>query len=194
MGFEITKFFDTRSLNECLVRQDYKIAEMTENIEIILYTLIAFSLPFLLSHTQQQLIVGSIVNAMLVLAALNVRGWKLLPIIVFPSIGVFVAAVLFGAQTKFILYFMPFIWIGNAIIVLGVKYLYLQKKLNEALVYVISSLSKAAFLFVTAFVMVSLALVPPQFLTVMGIMQLITALIGSTLAAIIQRAKKAIIK
>ncbi|MEM3610033.1 MAG: hypothetical protein QW076_03985, partial [Candidatus Anstonellales archaeon] len=170
--------------------KEHKMPNFLENAEIFYYTLVAFSLPFVISHTQQQFMVGTVVNAMLVLAALNIRGYKILPIIILPSIAVFLAAALFGQETKFILYLMPFIWVGNSILVLGIKYLHFRKKMNEIVAYIISSFLKASFLFLSSLILVFINLIPAQFLTIMGIMQLMTALSGCVVGALIQRLKR----
>ncbi|MEM4368058.1 MAG: hypothetical protein QXO21_03480 [Candidatus Anstonellales archaeon] len=170
--------------------KEHKMPNFLENAEIFYYTLVAFSLPFVISHTQQQFMVGTVVNAMLVLAALNIRGYKILPIIILPSIAVFLAAALFGQETKFILYLMPFIWVGNSILILGIKYLHFRKKMNEIVAYIISSFLKASFLFLSSLILVFINLIPAQFLTIMGIMQLMTALAGCAVGALIQRFKR----
>ncbi|PIP14922.1 hypothetical protein COY88_02950 [Candidatus Roizmanbacteria bacterium CG_4_10_14_0_8_um_filter_35_28] len=42
---------------------------------------------------------------------------KILPVIVLPSLGAILNGVLFGPATIFLYYFLPFIWIGNLILI-----------------------------------------------------------------------------
>jgi len=55
----------------------------------------------------------------------------------------------------------------------------------------LASVSKVLVLFCTAYIFVSLGIVPKIFLTAMGLMQLITALVGGFLAFIILNKKNA---
>jgi len=168
--------------------QDYVLNNVTEYWEMIVYMVISFSLPLFLAHPQ--FLVGSVVNAMLITAALNLKGYKLLPVILAPSLGVLSAGVLFGSFTIFLLYLVPFIWIGNAILVFSFKWFKLHKKQNYWTTLVIGSLVKGAFLFSVAYVLFSLSLIPAPLLTAMGVLQITTAMIGGIIAYGIHEAKK----
>lgn len=124
------------------------------------------------------------------LAALNLRGKRLLPVILLPSIGAYAAGLIFGVASSALLIMIPFIWIGNSILVFSMKKLTLSMKKNRVVSLVVGSGAKAAFLFISAFVLFSFGLVPAIFLTAMGILQLGTALIGGSAALILQEAKK----
>ncbi len=182
------KIFD--HLIEISEAQEYELSRIREFAETSVYAVIAFTLPLFLG--KEQLIVGSVVNALLFLAALNIRGIKTLPIIMFPSLGAFSAGLIFGPMSTALLYMIPFIWIGNSIIVFGTKYLNLKKKLNYAASVVSVATAKSVFLFATAFILFSFNAVPQAFLTSMGILQLVTALSGGALAYLIQYAKRKI--
>jgi len=168
--------------------QEFKIENTYQVIEMSLYSAVSLFLPMILGHPQY--LVGAIVNAMLVLSALNLKSHKILPAILLPSVGVFLAGVLFGSLTKFVIYFIPFIWVGNAILVFGIKWLYLYKKKNYLLTLAISSLFKAGFLFSAAFVLFKLGIVPVMFLTTMGVLQLQTALMGGAGAFAINKIRR----
>jgi hypothetical protein len=168
--------------------QEYEISNFQENIEFVLYTLVCFLVPFFFSKSQ--IFTGIVVNATLVLAALNIKGFKLLPVIMMPSIGVFVAGMIFGALTPALLYMIPFIWLGNAMLVVGIKELFLKRKINRFASLGIGAGVKTLLLFAAAFALFSFALVPVIFLTAMGIMQLITAVSGGIVALGIHEAKK----
>ena len=140
-------------------KQDYKLSFVQENIEVVVYSLIAFFVPFIAGHPQW--LVGILVNASLVLAALNIKNYKLLPIIMLPSIGVLTRGLVFGPFTIFLIYMIPFIWIGNAILVWAIKYF----KLNNWIKLGIGAVIKTAFLFGAAYALVGLNILPALFLT-----------------------------
>lgn len=169
-------------------KQDYRLSYIQENIELVIYATLAFFVPFFLSHPQY--VVGSVVNAALILAAFNLKFQKTLPVILLPSLGVLISGLIFGKFTIFLVYMIPFIWIGNSILVFGIKYLNLKHKLNKVLSITISGIIKTVFLFTSAFILVNLKILPPPFLVAMGLFQLYTVLIGGTGAIIIQKLKK----
>lgn len=175
---------------EYLYKQEYDLSHTRQNIELILYSAVCFLAPLLLGHPQW--LIGTLVNAALILTALNLKGYKLLPVILLPSIGVLTAGLIFGSFTMFLVYMVPFIWVGNAILVFAFKKLNLGMKINRWYTLAIGGVVKMAFLFLAAFVMVQLAILPPLFLTAMGLFQLYTALAGGVLAFTVQYAKKQI--
>jgi hypothetical protein len=171
----------------------YDLKNIEENIQMVLLSCVGFFLPFVLGHPQ--ILVGVIVNAMLIVGATYMKGHKMLPLILLPSLGVLTAGVLFGTYTTFLLYLIPFIWIGNAI------YVYVYKHVsfggydwkNNFLGVGVASILKAGFLFGATFLLVQLAVVPSVFLTAMGLLQIVTALIGGILAVgIIKTREKAL--
>ena len=170
--------------------QDYKLSYKTEIFEIIIYTIVSFFLPLMVGHPQ--IVVGVLVNALLITSALNVKGYKLLPVIIAPALGALSRGVLFGPFTVFLLYMIPFIWVGNAILVYTFKALNLNKKTNYWITLLIGSVVKAAFLFGIAFVLVKFGVLPVLFLTTMGVFQLYTAILGGIVAFGFQKAKKKI--
>ena len=85
---------------------------------------------------------------------------------------------------------LPFIWVGNAVLVLCIKYFMLDNKTNRIAALGIGATAKAAFLFCAAFALLSFSMVPAAFLTAMGIFQLMTAAMGGAAAIGIQVAKR----
>jgi len=177
-------------LNKVINKQDYKLSYRTELLEIILYTSVSFFLPLMVGHPQ--IFVGVLVNALLITSALNVKGYKLLPVIIAPALGALSRGILFGPFTIFLLYMIPFIWIGNAILVYTFKALNLNKKTNYWITLLIGSVVKAAFLFGIAFILVKFGVLPILFLTAMGVFQLYTAILGGIVAFGFQYTKKKI--
>lgn len=159
-------------------------------IEVILLSVLAFALPIFIGHVvgDNQLILGSLVNAFLFRVALTLDFKRTLPVILLPSLGAVAAGILFGPLSMFLVGFMPFIWIGNTAYVLIAKFVSAQTKevyvLNFAGVCM-ASMVKAGMLYAAALLMVNVFDFPPPFLVAMGIFQLYTALIGGTIAALI---------
>lgn len=177
-------------LNQIINKQDYKLNHKTEFFEIIIYTTVSFFLPLMIGHPQ--ILVGVLVNTLLIMSALNVRGYKLLPVIIAPSLGVLSRGILFGPFTIFLVYMIPFIWVGNMILVFAFKWLNLDKKFNYLITLLIGSTTKSAFLFAVAYLLFSLKIVPALFLTTMGMFQFYTAILGGIVAFGFQFTKKKI--
>jgi hypothetical protein len=171
-----------------LFKQDYHIKNIQENAELVVYSMVCFFVPFLLGHPQ--LLVGTVVNASLILAALNLKSYKLLPIIMIPSLGVLTKGLIFGPFTIFLVYMIPFIWIGNTILVYCFKKFNLGLRMNKWFVLFIGSGLKVGFLFGIAYLLVKVGILPAVFLGAMGLLQVYTALLGGVLAFSVQGIKK----
>ena len=177
-----------------LDKVSYETSYLERNLLIVIYSVIGFILPFILSHSTQQLIVGSIVNMMIILSAFHLKKWEAAPLMILPTIGVISAAQLFGTFTIKLLYMMPFIWVGNFLLFGLIKKLFVEKKVNYVMSLPISIMAKTLLLFSVAFIFVSLGFLPKLFLTAMGIVQIITALIGGILAYGLMKGRTSIIK
>jgi len=175
-------------LNKIINKQDYILSYKTELFEITIYTIVSFFLPLMIGHPQ--IVVGIIVNTLLITSALNIKGYKLLPVIIAPALGALSRGILFGPFTIFLIYMIPFIWIGNSILVFTFKALNLNKKMNYWITLLIGSITKAAFLFIIAYLLVSIKILPALFLTTMGIFQFYTAILGGIIAFGFQWTKK----
>jgi hypothetical protein len=170
--------------------QDYVIGNYREIAEAVFYSAAAFLVPFFLGHSQ--LVTGVIVNIALVLAALNLRNEKLLPVIFLPSLGALSRGLIFGPFTMYLAYMIPFIWLGNFLLVYAVKRLSVSGNKNRFLALGIGAAVKSAFIFAGAFTLFSLAVIPQALLVPMGIMQFATAAIGGSIAIGMHRLKKQI--
>ena len=164
---------------------EYIYSSFNENLQVVLYSLIGFCTPFFLGHPQ--FLVGSIVNMMLILGAQNLKGYKLFAMIITPSLGVFSAGLLFGGLTKYLLYLMPMIWIGNMILVYGYKYLRSHYKNSVLNSISFAILAKVLILTVNAYILVSFNVVPSVFLTAMSVLQLVTAVSGAFVALLVTK-------
>jgi len=156
------------------------LIEQNENVELIIYIFLGFFIPLFFSHPQ--IITGALVNAFLILSALHFKGYKSLYLVFIPSIAALLRGVLFGPFTIFLVYMLPFIWIGNTILILIFKKMFVVEGKNYFVVLLIASLLKALFLFIMAYILFSFSLVPKLFLTAFGIMQFITACLGGVIA------------
>lgn len=179
-----------------------KVSYQTNNIEqislIIIYSMVGFFLPFVLSHSLQnpiqQIIIGSLVNMIIILSAFHLKKWEAMPLMILPTFGVLAAAKLFGVFTWKLAYMMPFIWVGNFILFALIKKLFVERKMNYTLSLPISIIAKTALLFSVAFIFVQIGALPVIFLTAMGVLQIVTALIGGAAAYGLMKARTVAVK
>ncbi|MGB9719773.1 MAG: hypothetical protein ACPL06_04245 [Candidatus Anstonellales archaeon] len=157
----------------------YTLKEEHEFLELCVVSLLSFAIPFFIPSPQ--LLTGALVNSFIIFAALRFKGKNILPVILLPSIAAFSRGLLFGPFTIFLAYLIPFIWIGNAILLFSIKYLYAKLNKNYFLSLLTGALLKSSFLFASAFLLYSTIQLPAMFLEAMGILQFATALIGGVL-------------
>ena len=165
------------NINKLVNERRFNTSNLFEYAEFATLCVIAAGIPLILRHPQ--LLVGIMVNFALIIAAVNVRGWnKVLPLIVLPSIAATVGGFLFGSFTIYLMYLIPVIWVGNATLVFVMKYLYAVRQLSYLMVVPIASVLKMMILYSVTFILVFIGVLPNMFLTVMGLMQMTTALVG----------------
>lgn len=168
-------------LNLNLNETYYKKDERTQVIEMIILCLAGFMISFLVGHPQ--ILVGALVNAFLIRCALTLPNYKVLPVVMAPSIGAAARGILFGPFTPYLIPIMPFIWAGNMILVYAFK-IYAKNKRNYWTTLLISSTIKAGFLFTAANILYTASIIPAAIVSAMGIMQATTAIIGGTIVYI----------
>lgn len=173
-----------------LYQHSFSYMKIKENKEMILYSIISFTFPFLLPHSQ--ILLGSVVNTTLILSAFYLKGKNVLPLIILPSIGTALNGLIFGPLTFYLIYLLPFIWIGNALLIGGVKLLYIKLKLNYIFSSIISISAKASLLFVSTYILFTLNIIPQAFLVAMGLIQVFTAAIGCASAYSVNLARRKI--
>jgi len=162
---------------------DYRVLRLGEKFEFaefLFLGFLAFLIPFLVGHPQ--ILVGVLVNAFLVVASLNLDAKKVMGLALLPSLGAIARGMLFGPFTFALVFMVPFIWMGNIVLVLAMKYLFGEKKVNYFLSLGAGALLKAGLLFSSAYLLLQFSLVPALFLEAMGIVQLLTALGGGIVA------------
>jgi len=145
--------------------------------EAFALSLLGFLIPFTFGHPQ--LLVGVLVNAFIIRAALTLPTNRALPVLFTPTLGVLSRGLLFGPYTPYIIYMTPFIWIGNYVLYWAMKSNALGK--SSAIKLAIGSCAKAAFLYSTAYVLYTADILPALFLPAMGVFQFATAVAGGIL-------------
>jgi len=133
----------------------------------------------------QQLFLGTIVNATLMVSALRISGLKAYLPAFLPSIITVMAGFVLGQPAAAVAAMLPFIWLGNAALMLIVR------KIRDGYWKAITAAAatKAAVLFASSLVLVYFAGLPAQILAVFGIMQFVTAMLGGALAYPMIKAK-----
>lgn len=134
----------------------------------------AFLIPFLISGPQ--LLTGTLVNCLLISGVKFVDNKNHLFMAVLPSIATVLNGLVFGKFTIFLVYFLPFIWLGNFALIKSI--IYLREKLSLPFSITLSVIFKTIILFVTALIYFKFNLVPEIFLTAMGVFQLATGIMG----------------
>lgn len=145
--------------------------------------------------TNSQLIIGTIVNATLVTAAINLKGWaKILGIVTMPSISTILSGYVFGIASTYMVYMIPAIWLGNFVLIYSYKLLMLGKNKHYFLAGIVGIIVKVAIIF-ALFNLINLFGVFPEKLVenlrnAMGMTQLITASLGIIVAFVIYKLEK----
>ena len=145
--------------------------------------------------TNSQLIIGTIVNATLVTAAINLKGWaKILGIVTMPSISTILSGYVFGTASVYMVYMIPAIWLGNFVLIYSYKLLMLGKNKHYFLAGIVGIIAKVTIIF-ALFNLINLFGIFPEKLVenlrnAMGMTQLITATLGIIGAFVIYKLEK----
>jgi hypothetical protein len=164
---------------------NFPLLVFPQKLFFLIISISSFAIPFILGHPQW--LVGSVVNASLFLAAIFLTEKIFLPLSIFPSIAVLLRGVIFGPFTYFLIYFLPFIWLANLILIFSFKIIYNRLKINfYSLKFFLSVFSssflKFLFLSIISRLYFKFHLVPAIFLQTMGINQFFTAISGGILS------------
>ncbi|MGN1328053.1 MAG: hypothetical protein ACI4VQ_08345 [Clostridia bacterium] len=194
-------------MEEVVNKKVYDLSKTGELIQTIFIILGALLVPAVVPQLLQlvfgktsviasnsQLIVGSIVNTALIMAGLNLKGWrKLVLIATLPSLSAVGSGYIFGNLTKVTVFMIPGIWLGNFALIILMKYLYANKKINYVISAAISILAKVAIIFGVLNIWMAFSVLPNQgavadtLRNTMGLTQLITASIGAIIAFVIMK-------
>ena len=181
----------------CLDNTMYNLSKKYEIIQWVGLSILIFLVPMIIPQllstifgttswiaTNSQYVVGTIVNLSLVIAAINVKGFKQIAgLITLPSISAIGSGLIFKSASIFTVYMIPAIWIGNFTFVYLYKKLWMQKKINYILTAIVAILVKAAIIYLFFRVLALIINIPTPMFTAlnlsMGMNQLITATIAS---------------
>ena len=191
-----------------LDRTVYNFSKKADIIQAIILGLLAFLVPTFLAQlittifgaqsvitANSQIIVGSIVNAALVLAAINIKGWKkIIGIVTMPSISTILSGYVFQAASVYMVYMIPAIWIGNFVLIYAFKFFMLGKKQNYFVAGIVGIIAKVLVIFGWFELLNLFSVFPSQLVnnlqTAMGLTQLITATIGTLIVFIIYQVER----
>ena len=162
-----------------LINKNMKIQATTIETEGLLISesvifSLAFLIPFLISGPQ--LLTGTLVNCLLISGIKFVDKKNHLFLAALPSVAAVLNGLVFGKFTIFLVYFLPFIWLSNFVLIRSI--IYLKEKLSLSFSITLSIILKTVILFVTALVYFKFNFVPEIFLTAMGAFQLATGIMG----------------
>ena len=191
-----------------LDKRIYDFSKKSDIIQTIILGLLAFLVPTFLAQlittifgaqsvitANSQIIVGSIVNAALVLAAINIKGWKkIIGIITMPSISTILSGYVFQAASVYMVYMIPAIWIGNFVLIYAFKFIMLEKNKNYFVAGIVGIIAKVLVIFGWFELLNLFSVFPSQLVnnlqTAMGLTQLITASIGTFIVFIVYQVEK----
>ena len=200
-------------MEEGILRQSVKdFSKENETIQTVVIALLAFLIPTFLAKListifgadsviadNSQIIVGSVVNTLLVVSALNLKGWsKTIFVVTMPSISTILSGYVFKSASVFMVYMIPAIWLGNFVLIYAFKYITLAKKKNYFLSAVIGIICKVAIIYAFFTILNAFNIFPAKLVTnlqkAMGLTQIITATIGCLIAYIVYESEKSVEK
>ena len=186
---------------EGILKQTTKdFSKTSEIIQTIIIALLAFLVPTFLAQLikilfgaqsiityNSQLIVGSVVNTVLVICALNIKGWsKTAFVITMPSVSTILSGYVFKSASVYMVWMIPAIWLGNFILILAFKYIMLAKKKNYFLAAISGVIGKVLIIFGFFTILKIFNVFPEKLISnlqkAMSLTQLITAIIGCIIA------------
>jgi hypothetical protein len=137
--------------------------------------------------TNSQLIIGSIVNATLVMTALNLKGTaKIMGVVTMPSVATILGGYVFHTASPLMVYMIPAIWVGNYVLVYMFKKLLVVKNKNYFLTAICGIVLKVAIIFGAFSILNYIGIFPEKLVAnlqkAMGMTQLVTASIGTVIA------------
>lgn len=180
-----------------------RVGEFTKQVDIIqtiIIFLVSLLVPTFLGEilknafatnsvvvTNSQLIIGSIVNTALIMAALNLKGWKkILGVVTMPSVATILGGYVFKTASVYMAYMIPAIWVGNFALVYSFKFIMLAKQKNYFLAGIVGIVVKVAVIFGCFTILKATGIFPSKLVTTLQVAmsstQAITATIGMIIA------------
>lgn len=152
----------------------------SEKIQLLITYSLAILLPLLIP--KPQILLGTLINALFIFSVTRFGLKKTLPLLLIPSLLSYTQGLLFGSSTIFLLYLIPFIALSNFALV----YLYSKIKLPYVNILISASI-KALILYSAVLLLMRLVNMPGAFLQAMGMIQFITAVLGTTFVTLLLR-------
>ena len=137
-----------------------------------------------------QVIIGTIVNSLLIVCALNLKGIKkIIGVITMPSIAIIISGYLFGPLSSGMIWMIPAIWLGNFALVYLFIWLMIEKKWNYFLTGIVAVIVKVLIIFGLFNLLKAFGVFPSDVIDTlkysMGIMQGFTGILGVLLGYLI---------
>lgn len=142
-----------------------------------------------------QIIVGTIVNTLLILSALNLKGfWKIAAVVTAPSVSTILSGFVFKSASVYMAYMIPAIWVGNFALIYAYKLIMLAKKKNYFLAGVVGIVVKVAVIFGVFSLLNVFGIFPEKLVANLSAAMSTTQAITATLGVIISSAIYAVEK
>lgn len=186
---------------ENILKQTVKdFSKTSENIQTAIIALLALLVPTFLAQliksifgaqsiitANSQLIVGTVVNTVLIISALNLKGWnKNAFIITMPSISTILSGYIFKSASVYMVWMIPAIWLGNFALIFAFKYIMLTKEKNYLIAAILGIVCKIAIIFGLFTILNAFNIFPEKLVSnlqkAMSLTQLFTAIFGSIIA------------
>ena len=186
---------------EAILKQTTRdFSKTSERIQTIIIAMLGLLVPTFLAQlikvifgaqsiitNNSQLIVGSVVNTVLVVCALNLKGWsKTAVVITMPSISTILSGYVFKSASVYMVWMIPAIWLGNFALIFAFKYIMLAKEKNYLLAAILGVICKVLIIFAFFTILKLFNVFPDKLVsnlqTAMSLTQLITAVFGCIIA------------
>ena len=168
-------------------------SKKSEIFQTVVIAVLAFLVPTFLAQlinasfgvgsviaNNSQIIVGTVVNTILVISALNLKGWnKTIFVVTMPSISTIMSGYVFKTASIYMVWMIPAIWLGNFVLILSFKYIMIKKEKSYFLAAIIGIIGKVAIIFGIFMLLKVLNIFPVKMISnlqkAMSLIQLITA-------------------
>ena len=180
-------------------------SKKSEIVQTIIIAFLAFVVPTFLAQlintffgagsviaNNSQIIVGTVVNTILVISALNLKGWnKTFFVVTMPSISTIMSGYVFKTASIYMVWMIPAIWLGNFILILSFKYIMIKRNSSYFITAIIGIIGKVAIIFGIFMLLKAFNIFPVKMISnlqkAMSLIQLITATLGSSFAFVIYK-------
>jgi hypothetical protein len=180
-------------------------SKKSEIVQTIIIAFLAFVVPTFLAQlintffgagsviaNNSQIIVGTVVNTILVISALNLKGWnKTIFVVTMPSISTIMSGYVFKTASIYMVWMIPAIWLGNFVLILSFKYIMIKRSSSYFIAAIIGIIGKVAIIFGIFMLLKAFNIFPVKMISnlqkAMSLIQLITATLGSLFAFVIYK-------